>query len=485
LMTGNLMLASLGASVGLLLAWVATNAMTRMELPLSDPIVLNFAPDFRVLLVTAGIAILTSLLFGLAPATRATRVDVNTSLKDGDAASTGHSSKWIRNALVAVQVGGSVVVLVAAALFLHSLWNGFSTNLGFRPQNLLIVRIDTTAQGYSTERSALFFQQLEDQVSGLPGVRSASVVAPLPLGIFSSGRDLSVPGTSRTINANLHMVGRRYFETMGIPVLNGRDFREPTSSSSMAAVINRTMAEHLFPNENPIGRQIRWQFGDEKKTYDVLGVVGDAKSKTIGEPFRPCLFELASQNQKDLRMFSSFGGVSVVIRTVGDPKALAPAVAQAVERFDPGLPVYGVESMQEQVAKSLVLARLVSWFLGVFAILAVVIAAVGLYGLISYSVTARTREIAIRMAMGASRESTLSLLARQGLSVTAVGLVAGLAVGLAVGRVVSSLLYGVGGFDVLTFTTVPVVLLLVSCIAILLPARRATKVDPVAALRHE
>jgi len=435
--------------------------------------------------VTAGIAILTSLIFGLAPAVRATRLDVNTSLKDGDAASTGHSSKWIRNALVMAQVGGSVVVLVAAALFLHSLWNGFSISLGFRPQNLLVVRIDTIAQGYSRERSAIFFKQLEDHVSRLPGVRSASVVAPLPLGIFSSGRDFSIPGTSRSINANLHMVGQHYFETMGIPLLKGRDFREIIPSSSMVAVINRTMAEHLFPNENPVGQQISWQFGDEKKTYDVLGVVGDTKSKTIGEPIRPCLFELASQNQKDLEGFSSFGGVSVVIRTVGDPKALAPAVAREVERLDPGMPVYGVESMQEQVAKSLVLARLASWFLGVFGILALVLAAVGLYGLMSYTVATRTREIAIRMAMGASRERTLSLLARQGLSVIAVGLVAGLAAGLAVGRVVSSLLYGVGSFDVLTFIAVPVVLLLVSCFAILLPARRATKVDPMVALRYE
>ena len=213
------------------------------------PIVLNFAPDLRVLLWTAGVAVLTSLIFGLAPAARATRLNVNASLKDGDSASTGFATRWTRNGLVMVQVAVSVVVLVAAMLFLHSLWNGFSIDLGFRPENLLIVRLDTTAQGYSRERSALFFQQLEERVSALPGVRSASVVTPLPLGIFSSGSEVSVPGTSRTVEANRHIVGPRYFETMGIPLLRGRDFRDIAASSPPVAVINRVMAERLFPGE--------------------------------------------------------------------------------------------------------------------------------------------------------------------------------------------------------------------------------------------
>jgi ABC-type antimicrobial peptide transport system permease subunit len=177
--------------------------------------------------------------------------------------------------------------------------------------------------------------------------------------------------------------------------------------------------------------------------------------------------------------------VSLVIKTVGKPKALAAIVQQEVERLDPGLPVYGVETMEEQVGKSLVLARLAASFLGVFGFLALTLAAVGLYGLMSYTVVARTREIAIRMALGASAQRTLSMLARQGLSTVGVGLAAGLAASLAVGRLVSSLLYGVGGFDPLTFITVPIVLVFVACFAILVPARRATKVDPMVALRYE
>jgi predicted permease len=485
LMIGNLMLSFLGAAAGLPLAWAAAEAAARVDLPLTMPITFDFSPDLRVVLVTAAIAVVTSLLFGLAPAVRATRQDVNALLKDGDATSTGSATRWTRNVLVMVQVAVSVVVLVAAALFLHSLWNGFSTNLGFRPQDLLIVRVDTAAQGYSPERSARFFEQLEEQVGKLRGVHAASVVAPLPLSFVGSGRDFLVSGTSRTINAQLRIVGRRYFETMGIPLLKGRDFRDIEVSSPPVAVISRAMADRVFPNENPVGRRIGWQYGQNKQAYEIVGVVGDTKSKTIGEALKPCLYELLAQNGKDLEGFRSFGGASLVIKTAGTPLALTPLVRREVERLEPGLPIYGVETMEEQVGRSLVLARLASWFLGVFGMLAVALAAVGLYGLMSYSVAARTHEIAIRMALGASAEKTLSLLVRQGLSVVGVGLGMGLAASLAVARLVSSLLYGVGSFDVLTFIAVPIVLVCVTCFAILLPARRATKVDPMVALRYE
>jgi predicted permease len=444
------------------------------------PIVLDFAPDRRVLLVTAGIAVLTSLMFGLAPAARATRLDVNASLKDNDPASTALTTQWTRKVLVIIQVAVSAVVLVAATLFLHSLWNGFSFDLGFRPENLLVVKVDPIAQGYSRERSALFFQQLEERVSGLPGVRSASVVAPLPLGIFSSGSQVSVPGTSRTVDANRHVVGPRFFETMRIPLLRGRDFRDIARSSPPVAVINRALAERLFPNEDPIGQQVRgWD-----KVYEIVGVVGNSKSKTIGETFTPCLYQLAAQHEMDLELFSLMG-INLVVRTAAKPEAVAALVQQEVERLDPNLPVYGVETMEEQVGKSLVLARLAASFLGVFGLLALALAAVGLYGLMSYAVAARTREIAIRMALGASAQRTLSMLAWQGLSTVGVGLAAGVAAGLAVGRLVSSLLYGVGGFDPLTFIAVPIVLVLVACLAILVPARRATQADPMVALRYE
>jgi len=480
LMIGNFMLALLGAAAGLFLAWAATKAVARVELPLNWPIVLNFAPDQRVLWVTVGIAVLTSLVFGLTPSARTTRLDLSSSLRDHDTASTAFATPWTRQALVMVQVAVSVVVLAAAMLFLHSLWNGFSIDLGFRPDNLLIATLDTTAQGYSKERSALFFEQLEEQVSALPGVRSASIVAPLPLGIYSSGSQVSAPGTSRKADANRHVVGPRFFETMEIPILKGRSFRDIPASSPPVAIINRVLAQRLFPTQDPIGQRVHWW----NKDYEIAGVAGDAKSKTIGEALTPCLYQLAAQNAQDLADFSSMG-IYLVVKTAGEPKALAPVVEREVERLDPGLPVCGVVTTEEQVGKSLVLARLAASFLGVFGFLALTLAAVGLYGLMSYSVAARTREIAIRMALGASVARTLSMLARQGLGTVGVGLVAGLAASLAVGRLVSSLLYGVGSFDPLTFITVPIVLVCVASFAILVPARRAAKVDPMVALRHE
>ena len=480
LMIGNLMLAFLGAAAGLFLAWAASKAVAGVELPLNWPIVLNFAPDLRVLWVTVGIALLTSLVFGLTPSARTTRLDLNSSLRDHGTAATAFATPWTRQALVMVQVAVSVVVLAAAMLFLHSLWNGFSIDLGFRPDHLLIATLDTTAQGYSKERSALFFQQLEEQVSVLPGVRSASIVAPLPLGIYSSGSPVSIPGTSRSVDANRHVVGPRFFETMGIPILKGRSFRDIPASSPPVAIINRVLAERLFPAQDPIRQRVHWW----NKDYEIAGVAGDAKSKTIGETLTPCLYQLAAQNAQDLADFSSMG-IYLVVKTAGEPKALAPVVEREVERLDPGLPVYGVETMEEQVGKSLVLARLTASFLGVFGFLALTLAAVGLYGLMSYSVAARTREIAIRTALGASAGKTLSMLARQGLSTVGVGLGIGLAASLAVGRLVSSLLYGVRSIDPVTFVTVPLVLLGVACLAILAPARRAAKVDPMVALRHE
>jgi predicted permease len=485
LMTGNLILSFLGAAVGLLLAWGATKIAASVDLPLDLPIVLNFEPDLPVLLATVGIAVITSLMFGLAPALRGTRLDVNSSLKDSGTTATAFASQWTRKVLVMVQLAASVVVLAAASLFLHSLWNGFSTDLGFRPENLLVVKVDPIVQGYSSEQTTAFFRQLEERVSKLPGVRSASVVAPLPLGIASNGSDVSVPGTAHTINANRHLVGPGYFETMGIPLVRGRDFRDVPASSPPVAVINRLMAEHLFAHENPLGQRVRWGSGSDSMTYEIVGVAGNTKSKTIGEALRPCLYGLAAQNEKGLEGLVSFGGVSLVIKTVGKPKALATIVQQEVERLDPGLPVYGVETMEEQVGKSLVLARLAASFLGVFGFLALTLAAVGLYGLMSYSVAARTREVAIRIALGASVARTLSMLARQGFSMVGVGLGLGLAAGLAVGRLVSSLLYGVSGFDPLTFIAVPAVLLCVAGFAILVPARQAAKVDPMVALRHE
>jgi len=434
-------------------------------------------------LFTACIAIITSVIVAL-PSLRVMHLDVNRSLKQGSVTSTPFGRRS-GSFLIAGQITLCVVVLTVAGLFLRSLRNAFSIDLGFNSENVFVSRVDPVAQGYSGERSVSFFQQLEKQVGQLPGVRSASVVAPLPLSIFSSRRDFTRPGTSRTLNADVYVVGAQYFQTMGIPVLQGRDFRDVPTTSPLAITISQGLAGTFFSGENPLGHILRCQMGDDKASYEVVGIVGNTKTKTVGEEVRPVVYEYMNQNPKELEGFAAFGGISLVIKTTRNMPTVAPAVRQQVERLDPSMPVFGVESMHEQVGKALLVARISAIFLSAFAFLALALAGVGLYGVVSYSVACRTREIAIRAALGAPRRRTLASLTLQTLRGVGTGLALGLALSVIVARLISSFLYGVHGIDPLTFLFVPPFLLLVALVAVLLPAWLAIRENPMKALRSE
>ena len=483
-MAESLLLSFVGAGAAFVLSLWAARVLSGVNIPLPLPILLDFTPDSRVLAATAGIAILTSLLFELAPALSAGRLDISTVLKESSA-SPGVTGHRLRNFLVGSQVALCVVVLTTAGLFLRSLKNGSSMNLGFRPENILVVRMDPVAQGYSSERSTLFFWQLEKQASALPGGRAASVVAPLPLSLFHSPREFTLSGTSRTITANVHVVGSRYFQVMGIPLVRGFDFNDVPASSPPVAVISQSMARDLFPREDPLGRSIERTVGSEKKSYEIVGVAGDTKSATLGEGFQPVVYELMGQDFKELEGFSSFGGISLVVKTSGDPRAFVETVRQEVERLDPGMPIYGVETMEEQVGHGLVISRVCAIFLGAFGGLGLTLAAVGLYGVMSYLAASRTREIAIGMALGAPAGRMLATLSLEGLRVVGIGGALGWVASLLVGRLASSLLYGVGWRDPAAFVGAPVLLVFVAVVSVLLPAWRAVRVDPLVALRHE
>lgn len=481
LLTESFLLALAGASVGFLLATGAARAISSFRLPAPIPVVFDFNVDMRVALFTVGLSLVTALLFGLVPALRATRPDLVGALKEGSAVSGRAGRSGMRNTLVIVQVALSLVLLTAAGLFLRSLRNASSIDIGFKPANILVLRVDPKIHNYSPERTVQFLSQLRDRVSALPGVRSASFVNLVPLSLAGNGRNFDVDATkdrpAQSVNADVYGVFSGYFQTMGIPLLRGRDF-ELQANKQDVAIINETMAGHLFPNQDPIGRLVR----ADKDSYTVIGVVRNSKSRTVGEgPVNCAYLFLDVALGKGVLFF----GISTLVKTSVDPRRLDRPVREQIAALDPNMAVFNTETMQEHLNESLLLPRLSAWLLGSFGAVGLTLGAIGLYGVMSYSVRRRTHEIGVRVALGARPGTVLAMVLRQGLALTSVGLAIGLSIAVAVGRLAASLLYGISGTDLITFLTVPAVLVAAALVAIVIPARRAARVDPVVALRNE
>ena len=481
LLTESFLLALCGAGVGFLLASGAARVISSFQLPLPIPVVFDFNVDMRVAAFTAGLSLMTALLSGLAPALRATRPDLLEALKDGSAVS-GHAGRsGLRNTLVVVQVALSLVLLMTAGLFLRSLGNASSINIGMKPNNILVMAVDPQIQNYSREKSALFLLQLRDRMSALPGVRSVSFVDTLPLSIggtsdgFNVDASQSIP--AQQVNADVYTVDSGYFQTLGIPLLRGHDFI-PRSNDKNTIIINQTMADRLFPNQDPIGHVMR----QGNSSYTVIGIAQNSKSRTLGEGPVNCayrLFEAAPENH------ASFFGISILVKTSVNPEQLARPVHEQIAALDPNMAIFNTETMQEHVNKSLLLPQISALLLGIFGAVGLTLAAIGLYGVMSYSVRRRTHEIGIRMALGAKPGEVLAMVLRQGLALIGIGLAIGMAIAIAAGHLAAKLLYGISGTDHITFLSVPVVLVAASLMAIVIPARRAAKVDPMVALRYE
>jgi predicted permease len=430
-------------------------------------------------------------VFGLVPALRASRPDLVGSLKDGPAALGRGGRSRMRNTLVVVQVSLSLVLLTTAGLFLRSLGNASSIDIGFKPGNMLIMSVDPKIHNYSHDKTVQFLSQLRDRVSALPGVRSVSFVGIVPLSIGSAENKFDVDAAkghpAHNVVAIVNTIGTGYFQTMGIPLLRGQDFAGQDFTShdltshpggQPALIINETMAAHLFPGQDPIGQTIR----QDKSTYTVVGVARNSKSRTIGEkPLDAAYLYLNAAPEKA----TSFFGTTILVKTSMDPRALASSVREQIVALDPNMAVFNAETMQEHVDKSLLLPRISALLLGIFGAIGLTLAAIGLYGVMSYSVRRRTREIGIRMALGAKRPTVLKMILRQGLVLTVIGLGIGLAIALALGRFTASVLYGTSGTDLLTFVTVSLVLLATAVAAVLVPALRAAHVEPTTALRYE
>lgn len=484
LLTESLLLSIAGGVAGLVVAYWTLSAMVSADLPLPFPIDDALSLDPRVLAFTAVLAVLTGILFGLVPAIQASRPDVVPVLKNEIVPSAAGrrgimAMLSLRQVLVVAQVALSLISLIAAGLFLRDLRHAQEIDPGFVTSGVLVMNFNLGREGYTPERGQLFYQQIVERVSGLPGVQHASIAQNPPLAggflrsVFPEGADTT---TQDRVLVQVNPVSIGYFDTMGIRVMRGRDFTTgDTETSPKVVVINQTMAERFWPGQDPIGRRFKF-FGDEDYTT-VIGVAKDSKYNGVAEDPIPFIYEPLRQN------YTPAGTLHV--RAAGDAAQLAGAVRRQVQEVDPTLSVFDVRTLEQQVSESLQPLRMNVVLLTVFGALALLLASIGLYGVANYSVTQRTREIGVRMALGAAPSSVLRLVLGRGLALVAAGLAVGLVAAFFVASLLRSLIVGVSPRDPVTFAATAAVLGVVAMLASYIPARRATRIDPLIALRTE
>jgi predicted permease len=387
----------------------------------------------------------------------------------------------IRNIIVVSQIAMSAVLLCATGLFLRSLENASRINIGFRSRGILMMSIDPRLHGYSAERTVQLLRRVQEQAARLPGVMSAAYTDNVPLsgGHRSDGFDVegkpAQPG-NRTVD--LYMASPGYFATMGIARVAGHEFETEKATPPRTAVVNERFVERFFGDENPIGRQVR----DGDRVYEIIGVVKNTKSRTLGEDLRPVLYRSLAE---DIGADPSAEGYTVVVRFAGDAGALANAVRAQIHSLDPSLAIFDTKTMEEHLKEALFLPRIAGALFGIFGFLGLGLASVGLYGVINHWVSRRTREIGIRLAIGARTGEVQRLVIRQGMTLAIAALVPGLLIAWSFSKLLASFLYGLPSHDAVTFTSVPLILAAVAFLACWIPSRRVLRVDPNTALRHD
>ncbi|HWS54235.1 MAG TPA: ABC transporter permease [Pyrinomonadaceae bacterium] len=482
LLTESLLLALAAGGAGLLLAFWATDLMLALIPTLPYTVALSFTPDARALVFTLAVSVVTGVVFGLAPAWQASRPDIVPVLKNEAAGQQAGPRRWtLRNALVVAQVALSLVVLVVGGLLVKSFWRAQGIDPGFEVERGLAMSLNPGLLGYDEERGRDFFRRLGERVASLPGVESVSFARYLPLGdsssstgpVYADGQAPPPPGEGLSVLYNV--VADGHFETMGMALLEGRDFDEgDRPDGRRVCVVNQALAERLWPGEPAVGKLVRVGGGQPR---EVVGVVRTGRYRTLGESPRPMMY--LSLNQ------SFDASMVMVVRTKGEPEEMVRAVRGEVQALDPQLPVYAVRTLRQHMSWALWGTRIAATLSLAVGLLALFLAATGLYSLMAYTVSRRTHEIGIRMALGAQARDVLRLVAGQGLALAAVGVAVGLLAALAVTRVLSSLLFGVSSSDLFTFAAISLLLAAVALLACYVPARRATKVDPMEALRYE
>ncbi len=469
-----------GAAGGFVLAFAAARALSNFRLPLPVPFALNFTPDFRVLGFTAVLAVVTGILAGIAPAFLAARSDLVSALKQIEAGFGSVRRFGLRNLLVGFQVTLSVVLLIGAGLFLRSLQRAASIDLGIRPEKVLFMAVDPKTAGYSDERFREFLRGAEQRAGTVPGVRSVAAVNILPLSMAQNGEnftDAVAPG--RKTEADTFAVTSGYFSTVGIPILRGRNFSPDADLKNLTAIVNRTMARRVFGEAEPVGRRIQ----AAGKTYEVIGVSGDSKSVMLGEETKACVYTYLPRDPSEQVL--ALLGLTILVRTSGDPASMVRPVRDAIQSIDPALAIFNEDTLSSHVDHAFLVPRLCATLFGTFGLLGLALAGLGLYGVVDYSVRSRTREIGIRMALGARPAAIVRLTVVQGLGIVGSGLLIGLAMAWGLSRFTASLLYGISATDAVTFAAVPAALLLAAVAAALGPSRRAASVQPMSALRME
>jgi predicted permease len=496
LLAETICLSILGAVAGLALAFAADRALMAIYLPSdSAGLSISAAPDLRILVFTLAVTLLTGVMFGLAPALRTTRPDIARTLKDEGGAVVGGGHGKLRNSLVVAQVSLSLLLLIGAGLFLRTLNNLSSLGPGFPAERLVGFQIDPSLSGYTPERAKVFYQQLTGSLGSIPGVQSVGLAA---MRILQGGEwDSSVtvegynPATPKDRpEPFMNSISPNYFATLGVPIVLGRDFTindnheiksgpQPDDWSPTAVMINEKFARLYFQGRNPIGRHIG--FGEDPGTHtvmEVIGVVKDIKYTSLRD-------EIPAQAYVPYLGSHFLGSMTVYLRTAADPKQVMPAVRAKVRELDANLPIYEMRTTEAQISNSLASERMIASLSSVFGALATLLAALGLYGVMAYSVAQRKREIGIRMALGAEPATVVWMVMRDVLLLVAVGIAIGVPAAIALSRVVATQLYGLSAHDPSTLALAVAALALVAGAAGYLPARRASRLDPMVALRYE
>ncbi|MGH9937199.1 MAG: ADOP family duplicated permease, partial [Blastocatellia bacterium] len=479
LLTESLLLAALGTAAGSFVAWWGSRVLLRMVDTGYEPLRLDLHPDARVLLFTAAVMVLTGIGFGLAPAWRAGGGDLASAMKDQARGTGRHVKQYLGRTLVILQVALSLLLLIGAGLLIRSLHNLRRIDLGFRPEHVLVFDLAHNPQNHEPAALARVAHDVYERVRRIPGVERASLSAHMLLSPFSSTGSLKIhdhtPEQGERVTARFNFVSPDYFETVGMKLVAGRGFEErDTMNAPLVAVVNEAMARRHFPNGNSVGRIVEQNPG---KPIEIVGVVRDAKYNDQREEAPHMVYR---------PLWQSGAGLNVLeVRTTEPLSVMASPVRSALLEVTRDVMIRRALTLSSQVDSTLASERLLTTLCAFFGALALLLASVGLYGVLSYAVAQRTQEIGIRMALGATARNVLWLVLRQSLSVVLIGIALGLSLAIICTRLLTSFLYGLSPTDTVAIVCSMLLLLVVALLACYVPARRATKVDPLTALRHE